>query len=98
MKDQSGIPPSSAQFFQEYHFNDLDPDMHADLVMERLLAFGSRPEIRWVFDRYGKQAVIAWLQEKGSYKLPRPRYKMFCVILGLTPILHPRVQKRIWPY
>lgn len=92
------IPSSAASFFQEYNFNDLDPDLHRGLVMERILAYGNREEIRWIFDRYGRQAVEEWLQEEGCFKLPRLRYRMFCVILELQPVEHPRVKNRIWPH
>ena len=92
------IPPSSALFFQEYRFEDLDSTQHQRLIMERLLAYGNRAEVRWVFQRYGEGAVKSWLQAEGRFKLPRLRYRLFCAILDLSPIEHERVKKRIWPH
>ena len=53
------IPISAAPFFQEYVFSDLDADKHAGLVLERLLAYGDRQEVRWLFDTYGGSRIAA---------------------------------------
>ncbi len=42
------IPKTSAAFFQEYQFEALDGVKHADLIMERLLAYGDRSEVSLV--------------------------------------------------
>ena len=98
MPTKSEIPSSTAPFFQEYRFDDLNAERHQRLVMERILAYGNRPEIRWVFKRYGRPAIEQWLQEDGCYMLPKYRYNFYCVILGLQPVEHPRAKKRIWPH
>jgi hypothetical protein len=46
------IPVTAQPFFQEYDFKQIDPDRDADLVIERLLAFGNRDEVRWLVRRY----------------------------------------------
>ena len=48
------IPASTAPFFQEYCFIDLDADKDADLVIERILALGSREELGWPFCFFGR--------------------------------------------
>lgn len=98
MPTKSEIPSSTASFFQEYAFDDLDAQRHQRLVMERILAFGNRQEIRWVFANYGRPAVEEWLQEDGCYMLPKYRYRLFCTILDLPRVEHPRARKRIWPH
>lgn len=94
----SGIPHSAAPFFQEYQFESLDPESHRGLIIERILTYGNRRETCWLFNRYGKPVIAAWLQEEGSFKLPIRRYLLFCVLLDLGPVVHPRVKRRIWPY
>jgi hypothetical protein len=49
-----GIPTSLRPFFQEYVLEDIDPDQSAFTVIERTLAWGDVPELRWLFARYGR--------------------------------------------
>jgi len=79
------IPATSAPFFQEYSFSTLDADTHAALVIERLLAYGNREEVRWLFDYYGKFRLLEWLLKDGRRLLPGRRYHLWCVLLGASP-------------
>ena len=90
------IPVTTAPFFQEYSFSELNPETHAILVIERLLAYGNRVEVRWLFDTYGKARLRSWLTEMGSRRLPRRRYHLWCVLLDVPEDLQPR--RQIWPY
>ena len=71
------IPKTSAAFFQEYRFETLDGMKHAALIMERLLSYGDRSEIRWLFDRYGVEDIRRWVQEHGIRLLPQRRYELW---------------------
>lgn len=77
----SPLPASLAPFFQEYRFASLDPDVHAELVIERVLAFGNREEVRWLLKRYGRDRVRTWLAGPGARRLPRRRYGLWAVLL-----------------
>lgn len=92
----TAIPPSTRPFFQEYNFLSLDSQANAPLVMERLLAYGNRAEVRWLFQEYGKERLKAWVRQAGVQRLPRKRYHFFCLILDLTPNLENK--SRIWAY
>ena len=37
--------------------------LHRDLIVERVLAFGDRRELRWLFGRYGREAIAARMTE-----------------------------------
>lgn len=41
------IPETNLPFFQEYNFERLDPERDGNLVIERLLTYGNRDEVRW---------------------------------------------------
>jgi hypothetical protein len=91
------IPESTAAFFQEYPFEALDATTHARLIMERLLAFGNRSEIRWLFDTYGADAIRMWLEQDGERLLKRRRYELWRVLFDLPA--HQIAEKRqAWPY
>jgi hypothetical protein len=95
MSESATIPASAAPFFQEYRFDQLDPDRHASLVIERLLAYGNRAELRWLFETYGQARIRAWVAEMGAYHLPRRRCRLWCVLLDLP---QPERRPGIWPY
>ena len=90
------IPETSRPFFQEYDFEQLDPQRDGDLVIERLLAYGNREEVRWLISHYGKVRVRGWLAETGVRRLPKRRYRLWCVVLDVPASL--RETAPIWQY
>jgi hypothetical protein len=90
------IPVTAAAFFQEYEFERLDSEQDADLVIERLLAYGNRDEIRWLLQRYGEARLRQWLSTGGRRRLPRRRYRMWCILLDVPESL--REPSPLWPY
>lgn len=93
------IPASLRPCFQEYDFEQLDPTQHADLIIERTLAYGNRLELRWLFNRYGRSRLLSWVQRLGARRLPWRRYNLWCVRLGLPPARRPRSEgTQIWPH
>ena len=90
------IPGTSLPFFQEYNFEHIDPERDSDLVIERLLAYGNRDEVRWLLKHYGQARVQGWLSESGMQRLSRRRYRLWCVLLNVAETL--RKPAPIWPY
>lgn len=90
------IPETALPFFQEYDFEHLDPERDSDLVIERLLGYGNRDEVRWLLKHYGQVRVQRWLSESGKRRLPRRRYRLWCVLLDVAESL--RKPAPIWPY
>ena len=66
----SDIPDSLAPFFQEYNLAQLDLVSAASTIIERTLRFGNRLELRWLFQRYPKAQITAWVQQWGRSALP----------------------------
>jgi len=91
------IPPSTKPFFQEYRFDQLDPVEHRELVIERLLAYGNREEIHWLYQTYGRDQLAQWVSKYGVRRLPRLRYNLWCVLFKLQPDTK-TLAKRIWPH
>ena len=90
------IPETALPFFQEYDFERLDPQRDSDLVIERLLAYGNREEVRWLLKYYGQARIQGWLSGSGKRRLPRRRYRLWCVLLDVAESL--RKPAPIWPY
>jgi hypothetical protein len=91
------IPRGLTPWLQEYDVEHLDPERHADLLIERVLAYGGRVEFAWLFRRYGEARVAGWVGAHGARRLPWRRYNLWCVLLELPRQERPR-ERQIWPH
>lgn len=95
----NGLPRGLTAAFQEYDVDRIDLERDADLVVERTLAYGDRHEIRWLYQRYGRDRIVAWPKRMGARRLPLRRFNLWCVIFGLPPAERARpAASRIWPH
>jgi hypothetical protein len=81
-----GIPLSLQAAFQEYQLERIDPDEHRFTVVERTLAYGGRAEVRWLFDRYGAELLMQWVQNFGWRLLPRRRLLFWAAYFNLQDL------------
>jgi hypothetical protein len=89
------LPSSIAPFFQEIDFSILDPARHAPLIIERILSYGNREEIKWLIQAMGKKGIREWLNQFGSQRLPWRRYHLWCLVFDVPSIAS---EKCIWKY
>jgi len=89
------IPATARPFFQEYNLDLLDIDQHAHLIIERILAYGNRAEVRWLLDAFGRDQVCDWVTRSGINRLPGNRYHLWCFVFNLPEKDKPT---RIWRY
>lgn len=78
------LPISLAPFFQEYDLARLDVQRSASTIIERVLQYGSRAEIRWLFQVYPRQQVSDWVLQWGPYALPEPHLTFWKLVLELA--------------
>jgi len=83
MKFSSSIPTTLTPFFQEYDLTRLDLQLDRDTIIERVLQFGSREEIRWLFRTYPRPEIRAWVERWGDFALPEPHRTFWRLMLGL---------------
>lgn len=93
--DDGGIPASTWPFFQEYNVARLDVHQHAALIIERILAYGNREEVRWLLKTYGRSAVAGWVEALGVNRLSKRRYHLWCFVFKVPE--KARIS-RIWPH
>jgi hypothetical protein len=89
------IPVSARPFFQEFSVDLLDMNQHASLIMERILAFGNRAEVRWLLEMYGREQVSGWVIQSGMSRLSRRRYHLWCFVFNIPEKNKP---VRIWQH
>ncbi len=89
------IPVTLKPYFQEYVFENLDPERDAFIVIERALAWGDVPELRWLFARYTRERLAAWVQQAGWRCLPQRRFKYWQFFFDLDEAT---TGSRVWPH
>jgi len=84
------IPLLLAPFFQEYDLAQLDLARSRFTIIERVLQFGDRQEIRWLFTVYPKQEIKEWVSRWGMRRC-RSRTApsgSWCLGFLILPIYH----------
>jgi hypothetical protein len=79
----TSIPSLFAPFFQEYDFARLDVQRSTSTIIERVLQFGNREEIRWLFSVYPRQQIADWILLWGSFVLPEPHLTFWKLVLDI---------------
>jgi len=78
------IPSTLAPFFQEYDLAKLNPQKDSHTIIERVLQFGNRTEIRWLFNTYPEKEIANWVRQFGKDKLPQPHRAFWQVVLDVS--------------
>lgn len=94
----NGLPQSTVSFFQEYDPATLDLDRDWMLVVERVLRYGNRTELRWLFDRYGQSRIADWTRQMGTARLPRRHLWFWWAVLDLEGPVPSRRRGGVWPH
>ncbi|MBI3170620.1 MAG: hypothetical protein HYZ22_19235 [Chloroflexi bacterium] len=81
----SAIPLSLKPFFQEYDITKLTPEKDSHTIIERVLQFGNRAEIKWLFETYPKDEISNWVRRWGNEVLPEPDRKFWKIVLNASP-------------
>jgi Family of unknown function (DUF6922) len=80
--NMNSIPLSLKPFFQEYDVTKLSPESDSHTIIERVLQFGNRIEIKWLFSVYSQEQIVAWVRQFGDDKLPQPHRTFWKIILN----------------
>jgi hypothetical protein len=75
------IPLSLKPFFQEYDIEKLNPEKDSFTIIERVLQFGNRQEIRWMFNLYSQEKIHSWVNQYGNERLPQPHLNFWKIVL-----------------
>jgi hypothetical protein len=80
----NSIPRSLAPFFQEYDIAKLVPENDSHTIIERVLQFGNRAELRWLFSVYPETEISNWVRLFGSDKLPQPHRSFWQIVFEIN--------------
>jgi len=80
----TALPAPTRRLFPEAGSNDsLDLEIHAPYVLGRLLEDGDRRDLAWLVRTYGRERLVAWLQERGSRQLSHRSRVFWHLVLDL---------------
>lgn len=73
-----------------------DPDSR-NLVMAEILEAGGRAELAWLAQAFGREAIVAFVRERGGRKLSARSRRFWSRALAITePEPHP-LAEQLWP-
>ncbi len=77
------LPTSLARLFQEYDFETMDVNLHANVIMERVLEYGTWDELHWLFHHSGLTPIIEYLQQYGHRRLSKLAFNYWRKLLQI---------------
>jgi hypothetical protein len=77
----NSIPISLKPFLQEFDISKLNLEKDAFTIIERVLQFGNRQEIKWMFNTYSQEKILLWVMKYGNERLPQPHLSFWKIVL-----------------
>jgi hypothetical protein len=77
------IPAGLKPYFQEYDIARLDIGSDANLIIQRVLEFGTWDEIRWLFTTYRSKRIRIFLRAYGERWLKPVTFNYWRKLLGI---------------
>ena len=78
------IPLSLTPFFQEYDITKLTPENDSHTIIERVLQYGNRMEIKWLFSIYSDGEIKEWIKRWSRDRLPEPHRTFWRIVLEIN--------------
>ena len=93
------IPASLARLFQDYEFESMDVNVHANTIIERTLEMGTWEELHWLFHHYGIQRIIEYIQRYAHRRLSKMAFNYWCKLLKIKEYRRApfgEIRKDVW--
>jgi len=97
------LPPTLHPLFWDHSPDAIDPELHALLVLDRVLEYGTLAGARWALETYGAQRIGDFLRRRGVRTLSRKTLAFWTTLLHLEgePCFQPsslRRSRALWDY
>lgn len=95
------IPPGLAPYFQEYSLPSLDLEEDAPLFIGRVLEHGTRKELKWLFESYGKRRIKTFVAVRGYRILSTRAFTFWRTVLKIQEFKKPpwlKDKRVVWRY
>jgi hypothetical protein len=71
MSEPARLPESMRALLWDHDIESMSVDHDRGLIIERILAHGDLPHIRWAYATYGEVELRAWIRRTRGRALPR---------------------------
>jgi hypothetical protein len=97
------MPKALRQYFWDVGFEKLDDVRHADIIIERVLEYGTMKMVRWLRDHYGDARIRRYIIRSGYRRLSPKTLNFWKLMLHLTdkecpPPSSRRNSKKFWVF
>jgi len=94
------IPKTIYPHFHEYDVKELDFKRDKNLIMERILEFGTKDEIHWLFKTYGVEEIKEFISRFGVRRLSKRAFNFYSIILGVKIKRNEwmEIKRKLWRY
>ena len=92
---RGGVPGFLRQVFWDVRLSDLSLSRHQDFILTRILEFGDRAALRWLFAAYPRKELVGFLQGRSAERLSRRAWNFWRLVLELPPATPRRVSWRL---
>jgi hypothetical protein len=95
----NSIPKSLLSFFSDYSKLNLRKDKN--IIIPRVLDFGTINELRWLFRTYPKTTIKNFLKTRGFRSLSARAFNFYCHLFGIRNYNRPKFAKNkylFWKY
>lgn len=77
------LPRAVHSLFWDHSPDAIDADLHAPLVLDRVLEYGTLADARWALGAYGVDRIGDYLRRRGVRTLSRKTLAFWTGLLGL---------------
>jgi hypothetical protein len=95
----NSIPKSLLPFFNDY--SKLNLNNHQNIIISRVLDFGTINELRWLFRIYPKKTIRNFIKTRGFRALSARVFNFYCHLFGIHKYHKPKFAQNkylFWKY
>lgn len=97
------LPKFLSSYFWDVDFNSLTPSRNRKYIAERVLEYGDRKQVRWLFDNFSKKELVSFVSS--TRNLSRKSLNFWVMYFGIPKnkvrcLKEPYLTMRAthWPY
>ena len=82
--NNTGLPEFLFPLFWEYEPENIDIELHANIIMERIMERGSWVSMVWLKKTYTKDQLVSFLEKRGKRILPTRELNYWAIMSGVS--------------
>jgi len=79
----ANVPEFLSPLFWDTDLSGVDPAIHGDFILGRILSVGSLDTLRWARNEFGDDAIRNWIVRHEGRQLSAPQLRFWEAVIGL---------------